>query len=257
MPTSSRYRLPFKIIRNKCNWNFWLWKRFDSSWFLTSIIRHPIRFDWNAVTRAVSCANSPSNSVNAAPLSAPADVYLACKRNDTAFAGVIDTSLFNRSSIDPLVNYRESPGTNHHCGDTVTGHRSILVCPCSFLPAVSLNFVPSLSFRICSRLPFIPRFPLSLFFLNWNVASLSIISLTVYLYSEQLSSNDDLFVNLLVNSFTCKFLCKWNFSFPSVNFTALTVFAIATILLINRLPFNFTWSTLFTVQIAICTAHLT
>lgn len=81
-------------------------------------------------------------------------VYPACKRNDTAFAGVIDTSYYGRSTIDPLVNYRESLGTDHRCGDTVTGHRSIP--PSCFLPSggpcefsTSLSFVPvSCSFSI-------------------------------------------------------------------------------------------------------------
>lgn len=90
------------------------------------------------VTCAVPYANLPSNSANV--LFLPTLVYLACKRNDTAFADVIDTSSLNRSSIDPLVNYRESPETDHRCGDTVTGHRSIHVSRASFLPVLPLNF---------------------------------------------------------------------------------------------------------------------
>lgn len=80
------------------------------------------------------------------PLFIPTGLYFACKRNDTALAGVIDTSLFNRSSIDPLVNYRQSPGTNHHCGDTVTGHQSIHAVGGSFLSIVSMYFTALSSF---------------------------------------------------------------------------------------------------------------
>lgn len=95
------------------------------------------------VTCAVPYANLPSNSANV--LFLPTLVYLACKRNDTAFADVIDTSSLNRSSIDPLVNYRESPETDHRCGDTVTGHRSIHVSP---LPSFRFSLQISPLFRI-------------------------------------------------------------------------------------------------------------
>lgn len=104
------------------------------------------RFDWNAVTSAVPCANLPLNFTNVVRCSSRLACISPCKRNDTAFAGVIDTSPFNQSSIDPLVNYRQSPGTNHHCGDIVTGHQSIHAVDGSFLPIVSMYFTSLLSF---------------------------------------------------------------------------------------------------------------
>lgn len=93
----------------------------------------------------------------------PPLVYLACKRNDTVFADVIDTSSLNRFSIDPLVNYRETPETDHRCGDTVTGHRSIHVSRASFLPVLPLNFASlphylSFLFTFVSRSIFLVSF---------------------------------------------------------------------------------------------------
>lgn len=113
------------------------------------------------VTCAVPYVNLPSNSANV--LFLPTLVYLACKRNDTVFADVIDTSSLNRFSIDPLVNYRETPETDHRCGDTVTGHRSIHVSRASFLPVLPLNFASlphylSFLFTFISRSIFLVSF---------------------------------------------------------------------------------------------------
>ena len=211
----------FAVLTN-ANETCRLGKWHDPTWFLTSIIRRPNRFDWNAVTRAVPCANSPSNSVNAILSSVPADVYFACKRNNTTFAGVIDTSLFNRSSIDPLVNYHESPGTNHHCGDTVTGHRSILVCPCSFLPAVSLNFAPLFPF-VFVRASLSSTFPsVSTFFFFFQIETSRRCPCTLFHLLFISTSNNYYramicFVNLLADFFV-NFFVKWNLSSSSAKF---------------------------------------